>query len=88
MHLDNRIAGSFIKFGNPLYILVKKEGTCGSTSITTRGLKQCMIVYISKRNGISFTANSSKKKFAFGIPLTTTIYGNCLKLNPNFKYIY
>ena len=47
------------KFWKSFVHFVEKEGICGSTSNAPRDLKFCMEVYTSKRNGISFAANSS-----------------------------
>ena len=75
---------SFINFGNLFLYFVEKEGSCGSTSNGPRDLKLCMLVYISKKNGMSFAANSSQildPPNALLILLST----RCSNLGWNFK---
>ena len=52
------------QFWKSFLYFVEKQGFCGSTSSATGDLKNVMAVYTSKRNWISFAANSSN--FAFG----------------------
>ena len=52
---------SFINF-------VEKKGVCGSTSSAPRDIKFCMVVYIPKKNGISFAANSFQIFLHLGPP--------------------
>ena len=56
------------KFWKSFVYLVEKEATCGSTSSAPKDLKFYMVVYISKRNGISLSANSTQKCLHKGPP--------------------
>ena len=89
------------KFWKFFVYFFKKEGVCGSTSSAPRHLKFCMAVYIHKKNGISFAANSSQILLHLGprlvfisrtkIPLNKTVcHINCsndLKFNLFEEYL-
>ena len=67
---------SLYKFRKSFVYYVKKKVFCGSTSSTPRDLF-CRAIYISKKNGISFAANSSQILLHFGPPLMNTAYLKC-----------
>ena len=54
------------KFWKSSVYFDEKEYICGSSSSAPRNLNFCMVVYIYKRNGIGFAANSSQKLLHLG----------------------
>ena len=73
------------KFWKSFVYAVKKEGYCESTFCAPRDLKFCMAVYTSKRNGISFAANSSQIFLHLEPP---NMHRSHEKLGTDFKHLF
>ena len=76
------------KFWKSFVYFVKKEGICGSTSSSPWNLKFCMVVYIPKRNGISFAANPSQKCLYLGPPYCSRFRIYFQLFFPNKSYLF